>query len=81
MSSSLPLIDQEKCTGCGDCVEACPTHAVEVISNKAAVVRPQDCNYCTACEPVCPEEAIACPFEILLVSGEGKHNFGAKEAR
>lgn len=27
-SSSVPIIDPVKCTGCGECVEECPTRAL-----------------------------------------------------
>jgi len=66
MVNVLPEIRQEDCTGCGDCVDACHTDAVGLIEGKAAIVSPEDCDYCTECELVCPEEAIACPFDIVL---------------
>jgi len=61
-----PEIDTEKCVGCGECVDECPTDAVELVGGKAVIVRPDDCTYCTDCESICPYEAIQCPFEILL---------------
>ncbi len=65
--SAIPEIDTDKCTGCGDCVEQCPTNAVSLVSGKVAIVRPQECNYCTDCEQFCSSGAIRCPFEIILV--------------
>lgn len=63
----MPLeIDLEMCTGCGDCVQKCPTHAVELVDGKPFMVRPDDCNYCTECELFCTAGAISCPFEIIL---------------
>ena len=70
MKKAIPEIDSEKCTGCGDCVEQCPTNAVELIDNEVAIVRVEDCNYCTDCETSCPSGAIRCPFEIVLVKVE-----------
>ena len=64
----LPEINTEKCEGCGDCVEWCPTGAVAVIDGKATVVNPEACSYCTDCETICPNGAIRCPFEIIIVS-------------
>jgi len=68
--SAIPEIALEKCTGCGDCVEKCPTKAVELVRGKAIIVRPEDCNYCTNCEAFCPSGAIKCPFEIILTKLE-----------
>jgi NAD-dependent dihydropyrimidine dehydrogenase PreA subunit len=66
MNTVVPEIDSAKCTGCGDCVDECPTGAVELVEGKAVIVRPENCWYCTNCESICPEQAIRCPFEILL---------------
>jgi NAD-dependent dihydropyrimidine dehydrogenase PreA subunit len=55
------IIDEEKCTGCGDCHEVCPAepNVFEVEEDvKAKVVNPDACTDCGACEDECPEEAI-----------------------
>lgn len=67
MEAVLPEIDIEKCTGCGSCVEYCPTGAVKIDKGKAIVVKPEACSYCTECEAICPSGAIRCPYEIILV--------------
>jgi len=68
-----PEVNQETCTGCGDCVDFCPTGAVAIIDGKATVVKPEACNYCTECETICPTGSIRCPFEIVLVKpADGK---------
>jgi len=51
-------------------VDECPTEAVELLGGKAVIVRPDDCCYCTNCESICPDEAIRCPFEIILAEGK-----------
>ncbi|MCD6457330.1 MAG: 4Fe-4S binding protein [Thermoproteales archaeon] len=53
-----PIIDLEKCTGCGTCVETCPSGVLELKDGKAHVVNADDCLGCHACESVCPESAI-----------------------
>ncbi|MGB9722794.1 MAG: ATP-binding protein [Chloroflexia bacterium] len=62
----LPIILEERCTGCGDCVEACPTGALELRGRRAVLARPEDCRYCADCETICPQGAIALPFEIVF---------------
>ena len=62
----LPLIDMERCTGCGLCVERCPGGVVEMADARPAVRRPEACTYCGDCEALCPTEAIALQYEIIL---------------
>lgn len=50
------VIDQEKCTGCGICVDACPLEAITV--NKCAEVNADICVDCGSCIEACPNEAI-----------------------
>jgi NAD-dependent dihydropyrimidine dehydrogenase PreA subunit len=50
-------IDQEKCKKAGECVEACPTAAVEKKEDGTFKVG-EDCTDCGACEVVCETEAI-----------------------
>ncbi|MCL4465996.1 MAG: 4Fe-4S dicluster domain-containing protein [Chloroflexi bacterium] len=66
MIAVLPILDGERCQGCGDCVAGCPTGAVALVEGRAAIVHPDDCNYCADCETLCPRQAISCPFEIVL---------------
>ncbi len=53
-------IDKEKCEGCGDCVSACPTSAIEMVESKAQV-KADDCADCGACVDACPKQAISMP--------------------
>ncbi|MFW5942396.1 MAG: ATP-binding protein [Chloroflexota bacterium] len=61
----LPQIDPDLCTGCGDCVVACPTQALAMEGDLAVVANPQACNYSAYCEAVCPVDAIALPYQIV----------------
>jgi MinD superfamily P-loop ATPase len=64
----LPVIDKEKCRGCGLCVSVCACGALVLIDNVVTVipVRVEECQWCTLCEAVCPHGAISCPFEIVI---------------
>jgi ferredoxin len=55
-------IDIERCSGCGACVEICPTSALYLVDGKA-VVDEALCNTCKECLAACPVEA------IMLVPG------------
>lgn len=50
------IIDDELCTGCGNCVDSCPFGAIELENNKAKVL--PACTLCGVCIEICPMEAI-----------------------
>ncbi|MGL6298869.1 MAG: 4Fe-4S dicluster domain-containing protein [Methanobacteriaceae archaeon] len=56
------VIDEEKCTGCGECIDACPKGPamwkVNRRTKKAEVSHLELCHVCTICASKCPEEAI-----------------------
>jgi NAD-dependent dihydropyrimidine dehydrogenase PreA subunit len=54
-----PAIDQDKCEGCGECVNICPTECIEIANEKAVVAKPDECTECQACEAACPNGAIS----------------------
>lgn len=53
-------IDEEACTGCGDCLERCYFSALSLAADgSAAVIDAEECMGCGLCKVVCPEGAIA----------------------
>ncbi|MCD4650502.1 MAG: 4Fe-4S binding protein [Candidatus Cloacimonetes bacterium] len=52
------LVDNEKCTGCGQCVDTCPVAALEV-KGEVVVVDEETCIDCGACIDACPFEALS----------------------
>ena len=62
----MPVIEQEKCNGCGLCISACSCKALVLVDNVIAVIETEECHWCTLCEMVCPTGAISCPFEIVI---------------
>ncbi len=51
-------IDEEKCTGCGLCADACHEGAIDIIDGKAKLVRENFCDGFGDCLPGCPTGAI-----------------------
>ena len=51
-------VDAEKCSACGECVEACPLEAISVPEN-VAVVDEGTCGDCGACVDACQNGAIS----------------------
>lgn len=53
-------IDTNKCTGCGGCIDLCPTIAISMIDD-VVTVNDELCTGCSICIKVCPVKA---PYEI-----------------
>ncbi len=51
-------IDEEKCTGCGQCIPNCPEGALQVIDGKARLISDLFCDGLGACVGNCPEGAM-----------------------
>ena len=51
-------IDEEKCTGCGECIPNCPEGALQIIDGKARLISDLFCDGLGACIGHCPEGAI-----------------------
>lgn len=51
-------IDLDKCTGCGDCVDACGMEVLAVENDKVKIVDEDECTECGMCENECSEGAI-----------------------
>jgi NAD-dependent dihydropyrimidine dehydrogenase PreA subunit len=60
-----PVIDEERCTACGCCVEACPSGVFEHDESHVSAAQPQNCGGCGECELACPEDAVEVPFGIV----------------
>lgn len=58
MRPELPLLDETRCTGCGDCVAVCPTACLEMTDPIPWLPRPLECVSCGLCEQVCPADAL-----------------------
>ena len=51
-------IDEDKCTGCGACAQACHEGAIAMMDGKAKLMRDDYCDGLGDCLPTCPTGAI-----------------------
>ncbi len=54
----VPVIDEDLCTGCGACVEACGPRSLEIHDGVAVLARPDTCGSEEHCIALCPEACI-----------------------
>jgi ferredoxin len=83
MKRTIINIDEEKCDGCGNCVEGCHEGALQIIDGKARLVSELFCDGLGACIGECPQNAItldereAQPYDEIAVmdriSGQGEN--------
>jgi len=55
----ISLLFDDLCTGCGDCVAACPSHVFDPgPAGIPVIARPDQCQTCYMCELYCPADAL-----------------------
>jgi NAD-dependent dihydropyrimidine dehydrogenase PreA subunit len=54
LQKRIPVIDVGYCTGCGKCIEACPSEALELVWDFARLKYPARCTSEADCVEVCP---------------------------
>lgn len=59
MVRKIIIIDENKCVGCGLCVNACHEGAIGMVDGKAKLLRDDYCDGLGNCLPVCPTNAIS----------------------
>ncbi len=66
-----PIIDENKCTGCGICVEVCSFDVYFDSEKKKipTITYPDECWHCNSCVLDCPEKAISLriPLNAMLL--------------
>lgn len=51
-------IDEEKCNGCGACIDSCTEGALALVNGKARLVKEKYCDGLAACLKECPQGAL-----------------------
>ena len=57
VSPEVAYLIPERCNLCGNCIEKCPTKAINKGKNEI-VIDPVSCIGCGSCVPICPKEAL-----------------------
>lgn len=72
------VLDEDRCVGCGACIEVCPHGVLALDGRKARVVDLNGCMECGACARNCPVQALSltpgvgCASYIIQVWLKGK---------
>lgn len=51
-------VDEDKCVGCGECVDVCPVNVYEMKDGKSDPVNADECLGCESCVEVCEGHCI-----------------------
>ena len=65
--AGAPIVDLERCSGCGFCVKPGHCFAVSLVDGKA-VIEPGLCYGCGICLALCPTNALSFPAESAALS-------------
>ena len=65
-----PVVDEDKCTGCGTCAKVCPMRNIAV--DEKAGIGPH-CTICLGCVHVCPHQAIRVNGREALKERQYRH--------
>ena len=66
----VPIIDPGRCSGCGLCVQVCPTGTLAMKDSIVTVAQPDTCVYTGDCVRICRQQAIDRRFQIVYVPEE-----------
>lgn len=72
ITRKMPRIDEEKCTRCGLCAQACPVHALAFVPRQIPIFFQDNCIGCMLCKEVCPVGAIEEVEEEIGVIRKGR---------
>lgn len=62
-------LEQQRCIGCGRCMEVCPHQVFEFVEERARIADLDACMECGACRKNCPADAIRVDAGVGCASG------------
>lgn len=60
------MVRRQKCEGCGECVQACPRDAIDLVEGLVAIDRAR-CDLCMDCVEACPTGALEVTGEEITI--------------
>ncbi len=57
VSRLVPVVDESRCDGCGQCSRFCAFHAI-IVPAKVPMIFPELCHSCGGCAMICPQRAL-----------------------
>lgn len=60
-----PVIDKNRCVGCGICKDSCPKHTIKIENRKARIYK-KDCIRCFCCQELCPKKAVVIKRSVVF---------------
>lgn len=64
MLSSRPVMNHDKCIGCGECKRCCPPQAITMVNGRPQIDKTK-CIKCFCCQELCPKEAVTIKRPVL----------------
>lgn len=63
-----PVWQEDDCTGCGTCINSCPTMSIRMTDDGEVLTEPSTCIKCCACVKSCPTGALTfdTPYTAML---------------
>ena len=61
-SAGKPVVEQDKCIGCGQCIKICAHNGTSITDHKASIDHDK-CVGCGRCIGVCPKDAIVASMD------------------
>lgn len=63
----IPILNEDLCIGCGNCVKVCGYNAIEMKENDIVDINIDNCDGCGLCVQICPNSALSLVDKRKLV--------------